>query len=111
QWFNIQASSPLPGGLERVQELMTHPAFNIRNPNKVRSLIGAFANNNLVNFHRKDGAGYRFLADRVIELNLMNPQIASRLEIGRASCRERGEGPVVAVAVGKKGEENVGDTR
>ena len=79
QWFNIQASSPLPGGLERVQELMTHPAFNIRNPNKVRSLIGAFANNNLVNFHRKDGAGYRFLADRVIELNLMNPQIASRL--------------------------------
>src|SRR5690606_2526458 len=46
---------------------------------KVRSLIGAFANNNLVNFHRKDGAGYRFLADRVIELNLMNPQIASRL--------------------------------
>src|SRR5690554_5893777 len=79
QWFNIQASSPLPGGLERVQELMTHPAFNIRNPNKVRSLIGAFANNNLVNFHRKDGAGYWFLADRVIELNLMNPQIASRL--------------------------------
>ena len=79
QWFNIQASSPLPGGLERVQELMQHPAFNIRNPNKVRSVIGAFANNNLVNFHRADGAGYRFLADRVIELNLMNPQIASRL--------------------------------
>ena len=79
QWFSIQASSPLPGGLERVQQLMTHPAFSIRNPNKVRAVIGAFANNNLVNFHRADGAGYRFLADRVIELNLMNPQIASRL--------------------------------
>lgn len=79
QWFNIQASCPLPGGLERVQELMKHPAFTIRNPNKVRSVIGAFANNNLINFHRANGAGYRFLADRVIELNLMNPQIASRL--------------------------------
>ena len=79
QWFNIQASSALPGGLERVQELMKHPAFNIRNPNKVRSVIGAFANNNLVNFHRADGAGYRFLADRIIELDELNPQIASRL--------------------------------
>ena len=79
QWFNIQASSALPGGLERVQALMKHPAFNIRNPNKVRSVIGAFANNNLVNFHRADGAGYRFLADRIIELNELNPQIASRL--------------------------------
>jgi aminopeptidase N len=79
QWFNIQASSSLPGGLERVQGLMKHPAFTIRNPNKVRSVIGAFANNNLVNFHRADGAGYRFLADQVMELNRLNPQIASRL--------------------------------
>lgn len=79
QWFSVQAGSPLPGGLERVQQLMQHPAFTLKNPNKVRALIGAFANQNLVNFHRIDGAGYRFLADQVITLNALNPQIASRL--------------------------------
>ena len=70
---------PLPGGLERVHALMQHEAFTLKNPNKVRALIGAFANQNLVNFHRADGAGYRFLADQVITLNALNPQIASRL--------------------------------
>ena len=79
QWFSVQAASPLPGGLERVQALMQHPAFTLKNPNKVRALIGAFAGQNLVNFHRADGAGYRFLADQIITLNAMNPQIASRL--------------------------------
>lgn len=79
QWFSVQAGNPLPGGLERVQTLMQHPAFTLKNPNKVRALIGAFANQNLVNFHRADGAGYRFLADQVITLNALNPQIASRL--------------------------------
>lgn len=79
QWFSVQAGCTLPGGLERVQALMAHPAFTLKNPNKVRALIGAFANQNLVNFHRADGAGYRFLADQVITLNALNPQIASRL--------------------------------
>ena len=79
QWFSVQAGCSLPGGLERVQMLMAHPAFSLKNPNKVRSLIGAFANQNAVNFHRADGAGYRFLADQVITLNALNPQIASRL--------------------------------
>lgn len=79
QWFSIQASAGQPGGLERVQALMAHPAFTLRNPNKVRALLGAFANQNLVNFHRADGAGYRFLADQIITLNAMNPQIAARL--------------------------------
>lgn len=78
QWFSVQAGNPLPGGLERVKALMGHPAFTLKNPNKVRALIGAFANQNLVNFHRADGAGYRFLADQVIALNALNPQIASR---------------------------------
>ncbi|MDH4874030.1 aminopeptidase N [Pseudomonas sp. BN515] len=78
QWFSVQAGCGLPGGLERVQALMAHPAFTLKNPNKVRALIGAFANQNLVNFHRADGAGYRFLADHVITLNALNPQIASR---------------------------------
>ncbi|EPJ90430.1 aminopeptidase N [Pseudomonas sp. CFII64] len=78
QWFSVQAGSTLPGGLERVKALMQHPAFNIKNPNKVRALIGAFAGQNLINFHAADGSGYRFLADLVIQLNAFNPQIASR---------------------------------
>jgi aminopeptidase N len=78
QWFSVQAGSTLPGGLQRVQQLMEHPAFNIKNPNKVRALVGAFAGQNLINFHAADGSGYRFLADLVIELNGFNPQIASR---------------------------------
>lgn len=78
QWFSVQAGSPLPGGLQRVRELMEHPAFTIKNPNKVRALVGAFAGQNLINFHASDGSGYRFLADLVIELNGFNPQIASR---------------------------------
>ncbi|MCQ4256583.1 aminopeptidase N [Stutzerimonas stutzeri] len=79
QWFSVQAGNTQPGGLERVQQLMQHSAFTLKNPNKVRALIGAFANQNLLNFHRADGAGYRFLADQVIVLNKLNPQIASRL--------------------------------
>ena len=78
QWFSVQAGSTLPGGLKRVRELMEHPAFNIKNPNKVRALMGAFAGQNLINFHAADGSGYRFLADIVIQLNGLNPQIASR---------------------------------
>jgi len=78
QWFSVQAGSALPGGLARVKALMQHPAFNIKNPNKVRALVGAFAGQNLINFHAADGSGYRFLADLVIELNSFNPSIASR---------------------------------
>lgn len=78
QWFSVQAGSGLPGGLQRVKALMQHPAFTLKNPNKVRALIGAFAGQNLINFHAADGSGYRFLADLVIELNALNPQIASR---------------------------------
>ena len=78
QWFSVQAASGLPGGLQRVEALMEHPAFTMKNPNKVRALIGAFAGQNLINFHAADGSGYRFLADQVISLNATNPQIASR---------------------------------
>ena len=79
QWFSVQAACSLPGALARVQHLMTHPAFTLKNPNKVRALIGAFSGQNPVNFHQADGSGYRFLADQVITLNALNPQIASRL--------------------------------
>ncbi|MFW6191513.1 MAG: aminopeptidase N C-terminal domain-containing protein, partial [Thiohalospira sp.] len=79
KWLAIQAASPLPGGVERVQALMDHPAFSLTNPNKVRAVIGAFAMRNPAQFHRPDGAGYRLLADVVLELDGRNPQIAARL--------------------------------
>jgi len=79
QWFQIQAWCVLPGGLERVVGLMRHPAFDLKNPNKVRAVIGAFSSGNPVNFHREDGAGYRFLVDQILTLDDLNPQIASRL--------------------------------
>lgn len=79
QWFSVQAACALPGALQRVEQLMQHPAFTLKSPNKVRALIGAFAGQNLLGFHQADGSGYRFLADQVITLNALNPQIASRL--------------------------------
>lgn len=79
KWFSLQATSPFPETLAEVKSLMDHPAFSLKNPNKVRSLIGAFCSANQVCFHAKDGEGYRFLADQVLALDTMNPQIASRL--------------------------------
>jgi len=61
--------------------LEAHSAFSMKNPNKVRALISAFVNQNRVNFHAKDASGYQFLANKVIELNQLNPQIAARLVI------------------------------
>ena len=78
-WLQIQACCALPGGLDRIKDLMNHEAFNIRNPNRVRALIGAFCSNNAINFHREDGAGYVFLAEVILELDQLNPQIAARL--------------------------------
>ncbi len=79
KWFSIQATSKLPGTLVRVKNLRKDSAFSIKNPNKVRSLIGAFCSTNPVGFHAADGAGYVFLADAVLELDKLNPQVASRM--------------------------------
>ena len=79
KWFTLQASSRLPDTLGRVTELLEHPDFDIRNPNRVRSLVGAFSQMNQVRFHEKGGAGYRFLADQILRLNAINPQIAARM--------------------------------
>lgn len=79
QWLAVQASSVTLGRIEHVETLLEHPAFDWRNPNKIRSVISAFANQSLVNFHKSDGSGYQLLADAVIRLNKANPQIASRL--------------------------------
>ncbi|HTR00460.1 MAG TPA: aminopeptidase N [Candidatus Acidoferrum sp.] len=78
QWLSLQSAAPVTGNLPNIQKLIEHEAFDLRNPNKVRSVIGAFCNSNLIGFHQADGSGYRFLADYVIKLNASNPQIASR---------------------------------
>jgi aminopeptidase N len=79
KWFGIQAMQPGAETLNTVKKLMQHPAFSIQNPNKVRSLLGVFSMLNPTGFHRADGAGYAFHADRVIELDRLNPQIAARM--------------------------------
>ena len=79
KWFIMQAIKPGPDTVNKVRELLQHPAFSIRNPNKVRSLIGVFAMLNPTAFHAADGSGYTFHADRVIELDGLNPQIAARM--------------------------------
>ena len=79
KWLGVLAMSSRPDTLETVKSLLDHPAFNIRNPNKVYALIGSFAKANAVRFHAADGAGYRFLADQVLTLDPMNPQVAARM--------------------------------
>ena len=79
KWFAVQASSSLPETLAAVEGLMRHPKFDLRNPNKVRAVIGSFAMRNPVIFHALDGSGYRFVADQVLALDRLNPQIASRM--------------------------------
>ncbi len=78
QWLSVQASVPQKNTLDDVKALMEHPSFSIKNPNKVRALISVFSNN-LVSFHQPLGVGYKFLADQIITLNTINPQIAARL--------------------------------
>ncbi|KAK7399195.1 hypothetical protein VNO78_10373 [Psophocarpus tetragonolobus] len=78
KWFALQAMSDIPGNVENVRKLLNHPAFDLRNPNKVYSLIGGFCGSP-VNFHAKDGSGYKFLGEIVLQLDKLNPQVASRM--------------------------------
>ena len=79
KWFAVQALSTRTDTLARVRQLMAHPAFSMHNPNKVRALVGSFANANPVRFHAADGSGYAFLQEQVLALDPANPQIAARL--------------------------------
>jgi aminopeptidase N len=79
KWFTIQALSREPDTLEQVKRLRRHEAFDLRNPNRVRALLGAFSAGNPVRFHAAEGSGYVLLADTVLELDERNPQIAARL--------------------------------
>jgi aminopeptidase N len=79
KWLAVQATSRLPATLVEVRRLMQHPAFDLKNPNKVRALISGFCHGNHVRFHALDGSGYSFCAEQVIALDQMNPQVAARL--------------------------------
>lgn len=79
KWFSVQAQSVLPNTLQQVKELLQHPAFKWTNPNNVRAVIGVFSRENHANFHAISGAGYEFLADAIVKLNTINPQVAARL--------------------------------
>ena len=95
KWFSLQAATPQDDTLANVRALTGHPAFSFANPNRVRALIGAFAQGNHTQFNRADGAGYEFLADTILALDPKNPQLAARLatafrtwrtlEVGRQS--------------------------
>ena len=79
QWFTVQATRPDTSCVESVRELLLHGAFDWRNPNKLRALVGAFAGANPVAFHRADGAGYQLLGDVIARIQASNPQIAARM--------------------------------
>jgi aminopeptidase N len=79
KWLALQAIIPEPATLDRVRALTGHPAFSMANPNRVRALIGAFAQANHTQFNRLDGLGYDFVADIVLKLDPKNPQVAARI--------------------------------
>ena len=78
KWFTMQAVANVDGALDKVNALLSHPDFSLTNPNKCRSLVSAFASN-MKHFHAKDGKGYKWLADRIIEIDKINPQNAARM--------------------------------
>ncbi|PJD92408.1 MAG: aminopeptidase N [Legionella sp.] len=79
KWFIAQATADVPGVLNEVRDLLTHPKFNYRNPNRVRALLGSFVQANPRHFHAVDGQGYRFLTEQLLILDPLNPQISARL--------------------------------
>lgn len=103
KWFVVQAQQHIQA-LPKVQALMNHPAFSLKNPNKVRSLLGAFFTGNLAEFHKANGSGYRFWAEQVLALDAINPQVAARL--ARALDRWRRFEPTRQIAM-REALENV----
>ncbi|WJH39435.1 aminopeptidase N [Aliirhizobium terrae] len=87
KWFSIQATIPGADALTRVKELMENPRYNAGNPNRVRSLIGAYAFSNATGFNRADGAGYELLADQILSIDPKNPQLAARILTSMRSFR------------------------
>ncbi|WP_411727876.1 aminopeptidase N [Methyloglobulus sp.] len=79
KWFAIQSASPMPDAFATVRSLTAHPAFDLATPNRVRAVIGSFTQANPLHFHAINGQGYEFLANHVIALDVLNPQVASRM--------------------------------
>ncbi|ATF10415.1 aminopeptidase N [Candidatus Enterovibrio altilux] len=79
KWFILQGCNPANNALENVKLQVQHVAFNLKNPNRTQSLVASFSTNNLIHFHATNGSGYKFLSDIIIQLNELNPQVASRL--------------------------------
>ncbi len=79
KWFILQGTNPAEGALSVIIQSMNHEAFTMRNPNRIRSLIGSFLNQNPTQFHKKDGSGYQFALEILKQLNSSNPQVAARL--------------------------------
>ncbi|WP_019996446.1 aminopeptidase N [Aureimonas ureilytica] len=87
KWFTLQATAPTDDIVEAVERLRAHPKFDLGNPNRARALIGGFATGNQRGFNRADGAGYRWVAERLAELDRLNPQTAARLATAFRSWR------------------------
>ena len=85
KWFAIQAGSPLPGALARIKTLLAHRDFDLKNPNRVRAVLGVFSRQNPIHFHAIDGSGYRLFTDYLLKLDHINPQVAARLATPLAS--------------------------
>jgi aminopeptidase N len=98
KWLALQAMSDIPGNVEQVRKLLEHPAFDIRNANKVYTIAGRFCSS-AVNFHAKDGSGYRFLVDIVLQLDKLNPQVAARIMLPFSRWRRFDEGRQAAAKV------------
>ena len=87
KWLTMQATAAQPDTLARVKELMHHESFSLRNPNKVRALLGAFTNNPTV-FHAKDGSGYDFIAEQTLAVDKINPQVAATLPVALGNWKK-----------------------
>ncbi|MCW5712439.1 aminopeptidase N [Shinella sp.] len=116
KWFSIQSTIPGDGALDRVRALMESPHFNRANPNRVRALVGTFAFSNPTGFNRADGAGYRFLAEQILEIDPKNPQLAARILTSMRSWRALEDGrsdharnALRTIAAGEKLSSDVSD--
>ena len=79
KWFAVQARAARADSVETVRRLLSHPKFSLKNPNRVRALIGSFVHGNPTGFNRADGAGFQLLADQALEIDRFNPHVAARL--------------------------------
>jgi len=81
KWFSFESMSSISGRIERLEQLMQHPAFDPKNPNKLRVVLGAFMSGNPVRFYAADGSGFEFIADCLIDIDKRNPQLAARMAL------------------------------